>query len=89
MITKFQLKDFLLKDFSQRMKKYSSDLSKGEFTDDYKGMSILLSMKSLDLPIGGEEVATFILSQFIVGINTHENIFTPTENEYMGIPFDL
>ena len=72
LMEKFKLKDNIQKDQGDELKKYAQEAMTGDFTNDFKGKKILVSRQSLSLPIEGEDAATFIVSQYIVAINTHE-----------------
>jgi hypothetical protein len=73
-VEKYKLKEDLSKVLSMKMKSVAKELVQGSFSNDSDGMRVLATMNSLGLPIAGSDVSTFILSQFIVAINTHKNI---------------
>lgn len=72
-MTKYKLHDAIIKELSGEIKKISGETVKGDFSSD-GGLGVLLTMNTLGLPIEGTDFAVYILSKFIVAVNTHKNL---------------
>ncbi|MDO8803743.1 MAG: hypothetical protein Q7R35_04880 [Elusimicrobiota bacterium] len=73
-MNKYKLTDDLVKELSAEIKRISSEAVKGVVPNGGSGLGVLLTMNTLGLPIEGPDFAAYILSRFIVAVNTHKNI---------------
>lgn len=73
-MVKYKLHDALVKELSAKIKNVSGETVKGAFSNSGDGLGVLITMNTLGLPIEGADFAVYILSQFIVAVNTHKNI---------------